>query len=69
MGGGDIKLMFALGSFLGYIKTLWALVLAFIFAAVFSIVLLILKIKHRKDYIPFGPFIALGTFISFLFLK
>lgn len=69
MGGGDIKFMFALGSFLGYTKTLWALVLAFIFAAVFSIILLILKIKHRKDYIPFGPFIAMGTFISFLFLK
>ena len=65
MGGGDIKWMFALGSFLGAQKILTALFLAFIFAAVISTVFLIFKIKGRKDYIPFGPFLAMGCFVSF----
>jgi leader peptidase (prepilin peptidase)/N-methyltransferase len=67
MGGGDIKLMFALGAYLGHIKILWALILAFIVASIISIILILFKIKSRKDYIPFAPFLALGTFISFLF--
>jgi leader peptidase (prepilin peptidase)/N-methyltransferase len=67
IGGGDIKLMFALGAYLGHIKILWALILAFIVASIISIILILFKIKSRKDYIPFAPFLALGTFISFLF--
>ena len=69
MGGGDIKLMFALGSYLGYIRTLWALILAFSLASVISILLLLFKLKGRKDQIPFGPFLAAGTFISYLYLR
>ncbi|MDF2614263.1 MAG: putative type leader peptidase [Clostridia bacterium] len=66
LGGGDIKIMFGLGAFLGPYKTLWAIFLAFALSAVVSIFLLVLKIKGRKDHIPFGPFLALGSFISFL---
>ena len=64
LGGGDIKLMFAMGAFLGVNKTLWALIIAFIAASVISIALIFLKIKGTKDYIPFGPFLAFGSFIS-----
>ncbi|MFT5872943.1 MAG: leader peptidase (prepilin peptidase)/N-methyltransferase [Clostridium sp.] len=66
LGGGDIKLMFVLGIFLGTKGTLFALFLAFIIASIISILLLLFKIKKRKDYIPFGPFLALGSFIAFL---
>ena len=66
MGGGDIKLMFAIGAFLGPNRTLWALLLAFIISSIISIVLILLKIKGTKDYIPFGPFLSLGSFISLL---
>ena len=66
MGGGDIKLMFAIGAFLGLNRTLWALLLAFIISSIISIVLILLKIKGTKDYIPFGPFLSLGSFISLL---
>ena len=66
MGGGDIKLMFAIGAFLGLNRTLWALLLAFIISSIISIVLILLKIKGPKDYIPFGPFLSLGSFISLL---
>lgn len=66
MGGGDIKLMFAIGAYLGLNKTLWALILAFIMSSIISIGLILFKIKGTKDYIPFGPFLSLGSFISLL---
>lgn len=69
IGGGDIKLTFVLGIFLGFKGTIVAILLAFIMASMISIVLLLLKIKKRKDYIPLGPFLALGCFISFNFFN
>lgn len=66
IGGGDVKLMFALGLFLGINKTLLALLLAFLLGAIASIFLIIFKKKGHKDYIPFGPFLAIGSFISLL---
>jgi leader peptidase (prepilin peptidase)/N-methyltransferase len=69
LGGGDIKLMFALGMFLG-IKGVWvAIFLSFAIASIISILLLLLKVKKRKDYIPFGPFLSIGTFIAFHFFN
>ena len=68
LGGGDVKLMFALGSFLGVQKVLWAIFIAFLLAAIVSVLLLLFKIKGRKEHIPFGPFLALGTISSFLLL-
>lgn len=65
LGGGDIKLMFVLGVFLGGKGVLVAIFISFAIASIISILLLILKIKKRKDYIPFGPFLSLGTFIAF----
>jgi leader peptidase (prepilin peptidase)/N-methyltransferase len=67
LGGGDIKLMFALGIFLGFKGILFALLLAFITASIISILLLVFNIKKRKDYIPFGPFLSIGSFIAFHF--
>ena len=64
MGGGDIKLMAALGLWLGWKYTLLAILLTFILGAIISVFLLATKIKTRKDAIPFGPFIVLGTLIT-----
>lgn len=63
MGGGDIKLMGILGFWFGWKLVLLLSILAFIISAAVSLVLLVLKIKRRKDYIPFGPFIAVASFI------
>lgn len=65
LGGGDIKLMFGIGAFLGPYKVLWAVFLAFALSAVVIVFLLLFKIKAPKDHIPFGPFLALGSFITF----
>ncbi|MFA9399261.1 MAG: A24 family peptidase [Clostridiaceae bacterium] len=69
MGGGDVKLMFSLGLYLGYKNALVALFIAFIIASMYSILLLVKGKTGRKDYIPFGPFLAVGSFISlFIYL-
>jgi len=67
MGGGDIKFAAAVGIWLGAKLTVAALFIAFILGGVGGIMVLALKLKSRKDYIPFGPFIALGAWISFLY--
>lgn len=64
MGMGDVKLMTPIGLFLGWKLTFLALFESIILAGVTSILLVILKIKKRKDTIPFGPFIVTGAFIS-----
>ena len=38
--------------------------MSFLIGAVLSILLLITKIKKTNEYIPFGPFIVIATFIT-----
>jgi leader peptidase (prepilin peptidase)/N-methyltransferase len=64
MGGGDIKFVTALGLWMGWEATLMALLLSFIFGGVVSFILLVFKVKGRKDFIPFGPFIASGALLA-----
>jgi len=66
MGGGDIKLGILIGLFLGWRLVLPALFGATLGAALVGVVLMIFGLKHRKDLIPFGPFMALGTMISII---
>lgn len=64
MGLGDVKLAAMIGVFLGVKKTAVALFLSFPIGVVLALTLMGLKIKSRKDYIPFGPAMALAAFIS-----
>jgi leader peptidase (prepilin peptidase)/N-methyltransferase len=64
MGGGDIKLLAALGAVLGWTKIFPILFIASLIGSVVGITLIILKKVERAGYIPFGPFIALGAFIN-----
>jgi len=77
IGGGDIKLMGVAGLFLGFKNVLLALVLGVVIAGFFAI-FYIKKIKSgetdepkEKGFnvheIPFGPYLALGCFVSMLF--
>ena len=63
MGFGDVKLMGALGLFFGWLNMILISVMAFLFAAVVSIVILIAKRKKFNEYIPFGPFIVAASMI------
>lgn len=64
MGFGDVKLMGALGIYFGLSNIIAITLLSFLIGAIMSIFLLVTKIKKMNEYIPFGPFIVLGTFIS-----
>jgi leader peptidase (prepilin peptidase)/N-methyltransferase len=66
IGMGDVKLMGVVGLFLGLKLTILSMFLAFITGAVISLFLLATKIKSRKDMIPFGPFIVLGSTIAMI---
>lgn len=66
MGMGDVKLFAPIGMFLGWKLCLAALFLSIILAGVTSIILIIVRIKKKKDTIPFGPFIVAGTYLCII---
>ena len=67
MGGGDVKLAFALGFWLGWQGVLLGLFIGFVLGGAGSVLLILLRLRGRKDYIPFGPFIAAGAWIALLY--
>jgi len=58
MGGGDIKLLAAVGAFFGWQGALFTLVAGSFVGAFFGIAIKVLK---GYDKIPFGPYLVLGT--------
>jgi leader peptidase (prepilin peptidase)/N-methyltransferase len=69
-GFGDVKLGFFLGLFLGYQS--WGILLvggflSFFLGGVISILLLLFRIKGRKDAIPFGPYMVVGAYLGLVF--
>ena len=63
MGGGDVKLMGMLGSFLGWQGAVLIIMLGALTGTVVGLTLMLLK-KHRAEqHIPFGPFLAVGAFL------
>lgn len=63
MGFGDVKLMAALGLYFGVANIIMITLISFLLGAIISIILLVTKIKKTSEYIPFGPFIVMATFI------
>lgn len=66
MGGGDVKLAAMFGANLGLTKGLLAMFLGVCYGSVVGVVLLSLKVKGRKDRIPFGPFLVMGAYTAYL---
>ena len=67
MGIGDIWFAGVLGFWLGFEKILLTIYLAFLLGGIIGIILILFKIKNRKEYIAFGPFLAIGAWISYLY--
>ncbi len=61
MGGGDIKMMAAVGFVLGWKAVLIALFMSGLFGVIFTIGRKIISKKEMKGLIPFGPFLAMGS--------
>ena len=64
MGFGDVKLMGALGLYFGLSNIIIITLVSFLIGAILSIILLVSKLKKSDEYIPFGPFIVIATFLS-----
>lgn len=67
MGGGDIKLFAVLGIVLGWKLILFAFFMSTLFGAVFGLIGMVLKKVERGKPMPFGPYIALGTLVSYFY--
>ncbi|MCK5332829.1 prepilin peptidase [Candidatus Parcubacteria bacterium] len=67
MGGGDAKLAFLMGLLLGWPLVILAILLAFILGSIIGVALIFMKKKKAKSMIPFGPFLVLGTVLSFFY--
>jgi leader peptidase (prepilin peptidase)/N-methyltransferase len=61
MGWGDVKMAALIGLVTGFPLVLVALLMGVIGGGLVAAMLLLLKIKKRKDAIPFGPFLSLAT--------
>jgi leader peptidase (prepilin peptidase) / N-methyltransferase len=69
MGFGDVKLSFVLGLALGWLgwgELLLGFFLGFLYGAVVGVTLMALRLRGRKDHVPFGPFLAAGTITAVL---
>ena len=60
-GMGDVKLGGLMGLVLGFPEVSVSFYFAFVFGGIFAVVLLLLKLRSRRDAIPYGPFLATGA--------
>jgi leader peptidase (prepilin peptidase)/N-methyltransferase len=70
MGGGDVKLAAVIGLFVGYKLILPVILVASVVGSIMGIA--VLALRHQKEdepshYIPFGPYLVLGTIIVLFF--
>lgn len=67
MGEGDIDIALICGLFLGIKGVIVTLFIAIILGGIVGAIILILKLKDRKEEIAFGPYLAIGGIISCLY--
>lgn len=66
MGQGDARLFGIIGLFYGFNKTFFIMYVFLIVVLVCCSILIITKIKSRKDYIPLAPYIFMAVLISMI---
>lgn len=67
LGLGDVKLAALLGWWLGPERCVLALPLSFIIAAPAAVILLLTGRRRWRSALPFGPFLALGAWLAFVY--
>jgi leader peptidase (prepilin peptidase)/N-methyltransferase len=66
MGWGDVKLAALIGIVTGFSLVFVALLMGIILGGLVAVLLLALKIKKRKEAIPFGPFLSVAAIVTLL---
>ena len=63
IGGGDIKLVFVLGIWLGSKILLNVILAASVFGGIVALLLILTKKMNRKSYFAYGPYFTLTTIL------
>lgn len=63
-GMGDVKMIILIGFVVGLPSVLVGIFIGTIVASAFALLMLLTRLKSRTDYIPHGPFLALGAIIA-----
>ena len=66
MGWGDVKMAALIGIITGYLIPV-ALFLAVVIGGLTAVILLLFRIKKRKQGVPFAPFLSLASIATLLF--
>jgi len=66
MGWGDVKLAALIGLVTGFPLVFIALLITVVIGGLSGGTLLLLRVKKRKDAIPFGPFLCIGAMATLL---
>jgi len=69
MGYGDIKLAALIGAFVGWAGVLLTVIIGSFLGAVYGLIQIKRGKLTMKSQIPFGPYLAIGGIISFLYGK
>ena len=66
MGWGDVKMAALIGLVTGFPLVFVALFLAVVLGGLVAWILILVRVKSRKQSIPFGPFLSLGAMATLL---
>ena len=66
VGGGDARLGCMIGALLGWPNIVVALFFSYIMGALVAVPLLVARKKNMNSEMPFGTFLAVGTFVTLL---
>ena len=66
MGGGDIKLAAVIGLYVGWPQILLVLFLSFLLGSIVGLILVARGRKKMKEAVPFGPFLAVASYLVLL---
>lgn len=65
MGFGDVKLLAMIGAFIGWKSTLLTIILSSFIGTLVGVMLIVMSRAKWQSQIPFGPYIVMGTLISY----
>ena len=66
LGMGDVMLMLLVGAYLGWMRTVFTLILASIVGAAVGMTFVIFRKKDMQAELPFGSFLAPAAFVSLI---
>ncbi len=67
IGNGDKDIALLYGIFLGSQKILLSIYISFIIGGIVSVILIVLKMKNRKDEMAYAPYLGIGCMLSMVF--